>query len=109
MAASPPSIPHHACTASTSTSSASGPASPQNTAFNPSGLPASAFAPPSATAYPGGPAQWGARMNGFSWSLLHPHLPDGDVVDRWMEELGEQFIMKADMQIATGDGSAMGQ
>lgn len=111
MAASPPSTPQHTRTASTSSASASSPSaasSPQNSAFNPSGLPASAFAAPSATAYPGGPAQWGARMSGFSWALLHPHLPDGDVVDRWMEELGEQFIMKADMQIATGDGSAMG-
>jgi hypothetical protein len=41
-------------------------------------------------------------MSGFSWSLLNPYLSDGEVVDKWCEETGERFIMKADMQIVTG-------
>lgn len=48
------------------------------------------------------PSQYSSHMVGFSWSLLNPHLSDGEVVDKWCEESGERFIMKADMQIVTG-------
>jgi hypothetical protein len=34
-------------------------------------------------------SQWSGKMQGLSFGLLNPELPDGELLDKWMAAAGE--------------------